>query len=55
MYFPYLKGGNFELLALKELLVNKRWNDQIIPIIEPVRITSTLLKTLVLFWKTIVK
>lgn len=49
MYFPYLKGDVFELSALQELLVNQRWNDQMIPIIEPVRITSTLLKTLELF------
>lgn len=49
MYFPILKGGIFELSALTELLVNKRLNDKIIPIIEPVRITPTLLKTLELF------
>lgn len=49
MYFPILKGGIFELSALTELLVNKRLNDKIIPIIEPVKITPTLLKTLELF------
>lgn len=42
MYFPYLRGRQYELLALKELaekgLINKRIN----PIIEPVTASSTL-------------
>ena len=49
MYFPYLRGRQFELIALRELLENNRINSTIIPIIEPVKPTSTLLKTLKTF------
>ena len=48
MYFPYLRGRQYELLALKELIENDRMCDSIIPIIEPVKITPTLLNTLLL-------
>ena len=46
MYFPYLRGRQFELIALRELVENGIIGDKIIPIIEPVKLTSTLLKTL---------
>lgn len=49
MYFPYLRGRQFELIALRELLENNRINSKIIPIIEPVKPTATLLKTLKIF------
>ncbi|HEY0222384.1 MAG TPA: sce7725 family protein [Lactovum miscens] len=46
MYFPYLRGRQYELLALRELLseglISK---DFIRPIIEPIKETSTFLKT----------
>ena len=47
MYFPYLRGKQFELLALRELLplmMNNR--EKVSPIIEPVKNTSTLVNTL---------
>lgn len=47
MYFPYLRGKQFELIALRELgnfmSVN---NLKVSPIIEPVKISSTLKNTL---------
>lgn len=46
MYFPYLRGRQFELIAIRELIENKCISDKIIPIIEPVRASSTLLKTI---------
>lgn len=46
MYFPYLRGKQFELLALRELapILN---SDKIIPIIEPVKSNISSLKTAV--------
>lgn len=49
MYFPYLRGRQFELIALRELLEADKISDKVIPIIEPVKPTSTLLKTLQTF------
>lgn len=49
MYFPYLRGRQFELIALRELAENKRINEKIIPIVEPIKPSSTLLKTLQTF------
>ncbi|MDX8046634.1 sce7725 family protein [Gracilibacillus sp. S3-1-1] len=46
MYFPYLRGRQFELLAIRELVENKLIGSKIIPIVEPIKPTSTLLKTL---------
>ena len=37
MYFPYLRGRQFELIALRELLENDLIGDKIIPIIEPIK------------------
>lgn len=36
MYYPYLRGKQFELKALKEFSENNRNEDKIIPILEPV-------------------
>jgi hypothetical protein len=49
MYFPYLRGRQFELIALRELLEKRLIGDKIVPIIEPVKLTSTLVKTLNLY------
>lgn len=49
MYFPYLRGRQYELLALRELIGNDKLSDKIIPVIEPVKITSTLLSTIKAF------
>jgi len=46
MYFPYLRGRQFEMIALRELIANNKLSDKVIPIIEPVKITPTLLNTI---------
>lgn len=37
MYYPYLRGKQFELLALREFSCEYKNNDKIVPIIEPVK------------------
>lgn len=46
MYFPYLRGRQYELLALKELVKNKLISKSIIPVVELVKDSSTLQTTL---------
>ncbi len=46
MYFPYLRGRQFELIALRELIDEGLIGDKIVPIIEPIKPTATLVKTL---------
>lgn len=47
MYFPFLRGKQFELIALRELIdVLKRNKDKVSLVIEPVKNSSTLQKTL---------
>lgn len=36
MYFPYLRGRQFELIALRELIENNLIGNHIYPVIEPV-------------------
>jgi hypothetical protein len=49
MYFPYLRGRQFDLIAIRELLEKDLIDENIIPIIEPIKLTSTLISTLSLF------
>ena len=49
MYFPYLRGRQFELIALRELIEGKIIGNNILPIIEPIKLSSTLLTTLTSF------
>jgi hypothetical protein len=49
MYFPYLRGRQFELIAIRELVEYSLLSDKIIPIIEPVKLSSTLIKTIQVF------
>lgn len=51
MYFPYLRGRQFELLALRELANQTLLGEHIIPIIEPIKLSSTLVNTLDVFVK----
>jgi len=51
MYFPYLRGRQFELLALRELVEKNLIGDKVLPIIEPIKPTTTLAKTLECFIK----
>lgn len=46
MYFPYLRGRQFELIAVRELLEKELIGSKVVPVIEPVKLTSTLVKTL---------
>lgn len=45
MYYPVLRGRQNELLAIRELLKDGKL-ENIIPIIEPVKASSTLLSVL---------
>jgi hypothetical protein len=49
MYFSYLRGRQYELLALKELAKGNLISASVIPVIEPVKITATLEGTLSAF------
>src|SRR5690625_3074018 len=49
MYFPYLRGRQSELLALRTLLENDRLGEQVYPVIEPIKPTATFRKTLEAF------
>lgn len=51
MYYPYLRGKQFDLLALTALITAHRWSKKIQPIIEPVRDSATLKKTVETFEK----
>ncbi|MDH6669748.1 hypothetical protein M2277_000392 [Paenibacillus sp. LBL] len=46
MYFPYLRAKQFELIALRELVEYGLIGTKIFPIIEPVKFSSTLIKTI---------
>ena len=49
MYLPILRGRQFELIALRELIEKELIGKRIVPIIEPVKLTSTLVSTLAAF------
>ena len=51
MYFPYLRGRQYELLALRELVTKDLLNSHILPVVEPVKLSSTLSKTMEEFVK----
>lgn len=51
MYFPILRGRQFELLAIRECIEKNVLSDKVIPIIEPVKISTTYIKTLDTFIK----
>lgn len=52
MYFPYLRGKQYELIALRELVEKGLLSDKVIPIIEPIKLTPTLKSTLAKFVET---
>lgn len=49
MYYPYLRGRQNELLALRELAFQDLLSQYVVPIIEPVKMTSTLVSTICQF------
>lgn len=46
MYLPYIRGRQYELLALRELVTKDLLGDYVIPVIEPVKLSPTLVKTI---------
>lgn len=49
MYFPYFRGRQYELLALKELATSKLITSSVVPIVEPVKLISGLSSSLEAF------
>lgn len=46
MYFPYVRGRQYEILALRELAVNNLLGEHVIPIVEPVKLSPTLINVM---------
>ncbi len=51
MYFPILRGRQYELLALRECVEKNILSNKIIPIVEPVKVSATYTKTMETFLK----
>ncbi|MCU5081674.1 sce7725 family protein [Bacillus thuringiensis] len=49
MYFPIIRGRQYDLLALRELQAKNLLSEKVIPIIEPIKMSSTLLSTVKAF------
>ncbi len=48
MYYPYLRGRQYELIGLRELCEKELLNN-VVPVIEPVKASPTLLLLLKVF------
>lgn len=48
MYYPYLRGRQYELIGLRELC-EKKLLTNVIPVLEPVKASATLLSTIQTF------
>jgi len=46
MYFPYVRGKQFDLIAIRELVEDGLLTEKIIPVVEPINLTSTLISTI---------
>ena len=51
MYFPYLRGRQYELIAIRELVEHSLLGKHVTPVIEPVKLTSGLTKTMGVYQK----
>lgn len=51
MYFPYVRGRQYELLALRELVANNLIGKNIVPVVEPVKLSPTLVNMMAEFIK----
>ena len=51
MYFPYFRGRQYELLALRELVNGKLIRNHVIPVVEPVKESSTFANAMEVFAK----
>lgn len=49
MYIPYLRARQFELIALRELVEQHKLGKEILPLVEPVKLTPTLILTIEAF------
>ncbi|WP_427036606.1 sce7725 family protein [Cytobacillus pseudoceanisediminis] len=49
MYYPIIRGRQYDLLALRELQTRGILSESIIPIIEPIKLSSTLMSTVKVF------
>ena len=49
MYFPYFRGRQYELRALRELAQVCLHGSRVIPVVEPIKITSTFNGVIKLF------
>ncbi|WP_037586865.1 sce7725 family protein [Stenoxybacter acetivorans] len=49
MYFPYFRGRQYELLALKELAQGELLSKSVIPVVEPIKLSSTFTTTIKVF------
>lgn len=52
MYFPYFRGRQYELLALKELATSKLITPSVVPVVEPVKLIPALNNSLAAFEKS---
>lgn len=46
MYFPFLRGRQYEMLALKDLVENNKLSSKIVPVIEPIKFSPTFFNVL---------
>lgn len=49
MYFPFLRGRQFELIALRECVEKELISEKVLPIVELVKASPTLMKTLKIY------
>jgi len=49
VYIPYLRARQFELIALRELLEQHKLGKMILPLVEPIKLTPTLVLTIEAF------
>ncbi len=49
MYYPLIRGRQYDLLALRELITRDLLSKRIMPIIEPIKISPTLVSTIKCF------
>ena len=52
MYFPYFRGRQYELLALRELVTGGLINSYVISVVEPIKLTTTFEGTLKAYKET---
>ncbi|MFC5530322.1 sce7725 family protein [Cohnella yongneupensis] len=49
MYYPIIRGRQYDLLALRELQSRGILSNKIIPVIEPIKLSTTLMSTISMF------